>query len=541
MQRREEMQAMLLQTRKLEALGQLTGGVAHDFNNVLTAITGTYGLIRRRTDSPVVHDLVSRGERAVERAANLTRQLLTFARKQDLCPAALDLSTMLRDAEDMVRHAIISSIRYTREIPPDIWPVLADRQQLEVALLNLAVNARDAMLDGGTLTITARNLNAAARPAHLPARDYVAIAVRDTGTGMPPEIISRVIEPFFTTKEQGKGTGLGLAMVNGFAEQSGGCLRIESAPGSGTTIEIILPRADRPVAENDGRGESVLDSMLHGDATILVVDDDEPVRTTIAGLLRDLGYTVIEARNAEVAQVLVHTLARLDLVITDVMMPGATGPVLAAKLRAEHPALPILFVTGHSFNESLAGEAVLAKPFTEQDLAAAVLERLGRRPAANASPLPGGAFVSRLRTQPLREAYLAWMRMQMGGRLPRPDDVDPAQFGLGPDACWVAVDAMSPAPAFRFLEVGQALQARLGRPLEGETAGGGQPGDEELGALIAAYRRCASQKVPVYQSAHYDFSDGEPVRFDRLVLPFSADTLNVTHLLALVQFEGRVS
>ncbi len=367
MQRREEMQAMLLQTRKLEALGQLTGGVAHDFNNVLAAIMGSFGLIRRRTECPEVLTQVERGEQAADKAAALVRQLLSFARKQQLRPQVLDVQTVVMDTDTLIAHAIGRNVTRCVDIPSGTWPVLADPQQLEVALLNLAVNARDAMPDGGAMTITARNLPAQDRPRHLPVRDYIAIGVRDTGHGMPQSVAARATEPFFTTKEPGKGTGLGLAMVHGFAEHSGGCLRIDSQEGQGTLVEIILTRGDQDATQ-------ALDPTQHGGATILVVEDDEQIRSMTAGILRDLRYTVIEARNAEVALALVHTLDRLDLVITDIVMPGADGPTLVNRLRSERPSLPVLFLTG--FAASQADDPVLRKPVSRNELAAAVLDCL---------------------------------------------------------------------------------------------------------------------------------------------------------------------
>jgi len=380
MRRREAAQGALLQSQKLEALGHLTSGVAHDFNNILGAITGSYSLIRRRTDSAAVLAIVHRGEQAAERARKLIRQLLIFARREKLIPELLDPATVLRRAEDLICHAVGPRITYALEVPARVWPIMADVRQLEIALLNLSVNARDAMPEGGALTIAVRNLGPAEQPAHLPVREYVSIAVCDNGEGMSPEVLARATEPFFTTKPPGKGTGLGLSMVRGFAEQSGGCLWIKSGLGVGTTGEIVLPRAALIglAAAESALDAAAPDPALHGGATILLVEDDELVRPMTAGLLRDLGYTVEEAASAEAASALVHTLERLDLVVTDVAMPGADGPTLAARLRAERPALPVLFVTGHLLGPALAGEAVLRMPFAGADLGVMVLKGLGR-------------------------------------------------------------------------------------------------------------------------------------------------------------------
>ena len=531
MRRREAAQSALLQSQKLEALGQLTGGVAHDFNNILAAVTGSYRLIERRVEDPKVVELIRHGERAAERARRLIRQLLAFARKERLSPAALDPAEALHEAEDLICHAAGSRLRCRLEAPPGLWPVLADPHQLEIALLNLVVNARDAMPQGGDLTIAVRNLAAAERPPGLRPGDYVGIAVRDGGEGMAPEVLARATEPFFTTKPQGKGTGLGLSMVHGFAEQSGGGLRIESRPGEGTTVEIVLPRAALEAQAPGRNGEAVPDQGRHGGATVLLVEDDDQVRPVTAGFLRELGYTVAEAANAEAAGALVHTLERLDLVVTDVAMPGADGPTLAARLRAERPGLPFLFVTGHPPGPALAGEAVLRKPYTGAEFGAAVLERLGRRP-----PPPSAAdrLLARLRRPALRELYLAWgaARAAAGEALPPPGGaLDPARFGLADSAFTVAVDAAGEPPGFRPFSAGPAVAGRL----EGELAAtAGSEGQEVLGTLEGAYRRCLRSQAPVYQAARLDFGDGSPLHAERLLLPLSDNGQTVTCLLGIM-------
>jgi len=542
MRRREEAQAELLQSRKLEALGQLTGGVAHDFNNVLAAIIGSYTLIRRRTDAPDILGIVGHGEQAAARAAKLVRQLLAFARKEELRPAALAPAGMLHDAEDLLWHAVGNHVRCVLDAPDGLWPVLADQHQLEIALLNLAVNARAAMPDGGTLTVAARNLPVSECPAHLPARDYVGISVCDTGTGMPPEVVARATEPFFTTKPRGEGTGLGLSTVHGFATQSGGALRIESQPGAGTLVEIILPRAAfTDVAAGSGLGGAVLDSARHGGAVILLVEDDEQVRPMTAGFLRELGYDVMEAASAEAASALVHTLNRLDLVITDVVMPGADGPTLIARLRTERPALPVLFATGHVPGPVLTGEVVLSKPFSGAELAAAVLERLGRRTTANAVLTPEDRLLARLRTPGLRELFLVWCAARRGNVPPPPGSIDPDPFGVGGNTFVIEVDGTCSPPAMRYVRMGAALTARIGRSVVGEAIAEEQGGDEVFGSLAAVYGRCAKLRMPVYQAARYDFGDGAPVTFERLVLPLSADESTITQLIGVALLDGQTS
>ncbi len=537
--RREEVQAMLLQTRKLEALGQLTGGVAHDFNNILAAIVGSYSSIRRRTDSRPLLDVVARGEQAAERASVLVRQLLTFARKQELMPQALDVKAVIDQADDLIAHTIGPKIRCVVDIAAGTWPVHADPQQLEVALLNLAANARDAMPDGGALTLSARNLKDEERPRHLPVRPYVVIGVRDTGYGMAPAVAARATEPFFTTKGPGKGTGLGLAMVHSFAEQSGGCMLINSQVGVGTRVELILARADHEaVPESDADEAPELDLALHGGAMVLVVEADDQLRQAAAGMLRDQRYTVVEARNAEVAQVLVYALERLDLVVTGIEMPGADGPTLAARLRTERPNLPVLFMTGQVPGPALEGETLLFTPFTRAALARAVLERLGRQMlVAQLQPSGARSLLARVRTVALRDLYFGWNAKCAGNALPAPADPNPAGFGLQRHSFLLSVCRNGEEIDMRFLSAGEALTARLGRDLTGERVGTDPSDEEVLGSLEAVYRRCVRDRQPIYQFIRFDFGDDSPLRFERLVLPLAERGQEITHLLGVILFD----
>lgn len=533
MRRREDMQSSTLQAQKLEALGQLTSGVAHDFNNVLAAISGSYGLIRRRAGSPDILDIVQHGEKAVDRASKLIGQLLAFVRREKLTPKLLDVAHLLDGAQDLIQHAIGPDMRCELDISPKLHPVLADPYQLEVALLNLVVNARDAMDRRGTIVISARNIRPAERSSERARGDQVAIAVRDTGQGMSPDIVARATDAFFTTKPEGEGTGLGLAMVNGFASRSGGRIHIESEVGAGTTIEIIIPRA--PIdSVADGEADAPgPDPALHGDATLLLVDDDDQFRQVTASFLRELGYHVLEANNAETATALVHTLQRLDLLLTDEDMPGASGRTLVTRLRADWPGLPVQFLTGSSPVAKLAGEAVLRKPFKFSSLGAAVLERLGRW-----TP-PGGAadrLLKRLKTPALRQFYLNWQTAKVDGiTLPSLSSLDPARFGLGPHSFTAAIENEDPLK-FRFLSVGSALTSRLGRPLDGAAIDSTPEDEDILGELHATYRRCARNRSPVYQAARMDFGDGSPLHLERLVLPVSENSQAVTHLVGIAMF-----
>ena len=533
MRRRDEMQTSLLQAQKLEALGQLTSGVAHDFNNVLTAISGSYELLRRRSDPLVQLKIIEQGEKALDRASRLVSQLMSFARRDNSAPKLLDLASMLPDTADLLCHAIGSGMSCEFDISPLVSSVIADPNELEVALLNLAVNARDAMSAEGRITISARNLDAADVPGELLPQDYVSIAVADTGAGMPPEVISRATETFFTTKPEGKGTGLGLAMVNGFAKRHGGCLRIESTQGEGTTIEIILPRAPIDTTEGGMTLTGPAETGLHGDAKILLVDNDNALRHVLATHLRELGYVVLEAASAEAAGALVRTLKQLDLLITDVVMPGSSGTMLAHSLRTERPDLPVLFMTGGDIGPELAGETVLAKPFSVTAISSAVLTSLGRSSLANGVR---DRLMRRLKTPALRRLYLTWLTcMADRNVMPTLSELDPARFGLGPHSYVIDVEGQQP-PSFRFRSVGSALTQRLGRALNGGTIDGGFEEEELLGEQHTTYRRCLRSRTPVYQSARFDFGDGVPLSFERLVLPLSEGAETITQLVGIAVF-----
>jgi CheY-like chemotaxis protein len=330
-------------------------------------------------------------------------------------------------------------------------------------------------------------------------------------------------------------------MVHGFASRAGGCLRIESRVGIGTTVEIVLPRAAvSELGSSPAGGESADGIAADGSrpATILVVEDDEQVRQVIAGYLGERGYTIVEAPTAEAALVLSHSIETLDLLLTDVGMPGAAGPALVQRWRVERPDLRVLFITGQA--DFVADEPVLVKPFTGIQLVEAVQRRLD--PAMNTDQEDGDKLLRRLRSPILCAAYLAWRAAHNGGRPPRLPDLG---WGGGMPGSrhsfTVAVEPEGDQLAFRYLRVGSALEARLGRELTGTrtaSARGGAHDDELLGSLEGSYRRCARMLGPSYEYGNYDFGDGEPVTFERIILPLSDDGQRVTHLLGMALFNG---
>jgi PAS domain S-box-containing protein len=389
----EKTRAAFLQSQKMETIGQLTGGIAHDFNNLLAVILGNLELLRKRLqEDPKITRMVENSILAAQRGASLTQRMLAFARRQELKTEPVDVPTLVRDMADLLQRSIGPTIRIDTYFPLRLAPALADPNQLELALLNLGVNARDAMPEGGTITIAAREERvAASEPGGPPIGEYICLSVADTGEGMDEQTLARAVEPFFTTKGVGKGTGLGLSMIHGFAEQSGGRLVIKSQKGQGTVAEIWLPVAQveattasepDPATLRVERGVRAL--------TILVVDDDALVLMNTAAMLEDLGHEVVEASSGDQALRVLRRPRRIDLVITDQAMPGITGTELAAAIRSEWPDVPVVLATGYAELPPGAGADLprLNKPFMQDDLARVV--------AATVEP-PGNATIVQFR------------------------------------------------------------------------------------------------------------------------------------------------
>ncbi len=373
-------QEQLRQSQKMEALGQLSGGIAHDFNNLLTVVVGTLDLIARRTEDVRIKRYADNALSAAERGARLTAQLLAFSRVQRLEVQATLIAELVENMRPLLRNVLGPAIKLQIEFECERMPVMADPTQLELAVLNLAINARDSMPEGGVLTIRSRRA-AIAGDGELDDGDYVELAIRDSGAGMAAHVLGRAFEPFFTTKEVGKGTGLGLSMVYGVARQSGGIARIESEPGAGTTVKLYFRTATGAGAEPACADEAAPEQVPRSpSATVLVIDDDPDVRGFIAASLEELGYAVGEASDGESGCALFAEL-RPDLVVLDYVMPGMSGAEVASRILAERPGQPILFVSGYSDTEvirRLAPEVpLLAKPFRADALDAAVRAALG--------------------------------------------------------------------------------------------------------------------------------------------------------------------
>ncbi|RAK58253.1 hybrid sensor histidine kinase/response regulator [Phenylobacterium deserti] len=385
---RKQLEDQLRQSQKMEAVGQLTGGLAHDFNNMLTGVLGGLDMVRRRIGQGRVAEaerFIDAAVSSAERAAALTHRLLAFSRRQTLDPQAVNVNQLISSMADMLRRTLGERVDLAVVLQPDLWTALIDANQLESALLNLAINARDAMPDGGKLTLETSNIHLdrplAAGSDQLPPGDYLMVGVSDTGTGMPEHVIARAFDPFFTTKPLGQGTGLGLSMVYGFAHQSGGHVSIYSAPGLGTTVKLYLPRhlADTPAAQVSNRGEAP------GGAgeTVLVVEDEPAVRAVIVELLNELGYQTLEVADTDSALKILHSSRQIDLLISDVGLPGLNGRQLADVARQSRPDLPVLFITGYAAgaarrSEFLApGMEMISKPFAVDALALKIRAMIG--------------------------------------------------------------------------------------------------------------------------------------------------------------------
>ena len=381
---REAAEAQLRQVQKMEAVGQLTGGIAHDFNNMLAVVVGGVDLARRRLNGPR-REVLAHLNNAMEgatRAAALTRRLLSFARSEPLLPERVDPAQLVGGMSDLLDRTLGERIMVEVQADPETWPVYVDSHQLENAIVNLAVNARDAMDGVGRLLIRAENVKVAANEVgDIRAGEYVRISVTDTGCGMPPDIIDRAFEPFFTTKPVGKGTGLGLSQIFGFAHQSGGEAGIESEVGKGTTVSLYLPRsaAETPIRLHSAPQRMSEDERVPG-ARILVVEDDPRVRTSTVEALQDLDYDPVACSSGEEA-IRLFDGQTFDLVISDVIMPEMTGPELIRILKEKRSDFAILFVTGYvgeGESESLIGHELLRKPFTVGALASAVATALSQ-------------------------------------------------------------------------------------------------------------------------------------------------------------------
>ena len=372
---RSELEEQLRHAQKMEAIGRLSGGIAHDFNNLLTAIRGYSDLLMKALQGSPLYADVEEIFNAAERASTLTGQLLAFSRRQILSPEIVVLNQRVTDMSRMLDRLIGEHIAIDLRLASDLWPVRADAAQLEQVLVNLVLNARDAMTQGGRLSIETSNREITpkqARALEIAAGPFVELRVRDSGVGIPPDVQARIFEPFFTTKPKGAGTGLGLSMVYGFVRQSGGAITVDSAVGRGTTLSLLLPRIEDAAAK--APPASPAPPAEPGSGTVLIAEDERALRRLSATVLRQAGYDTLEAVDGQQAlDLFTEHSGRIVIVVTDVVMPRVGGIELAARIRESHPDLPILFVTGYveqsdALHQSAAGTPVLLKPFSPESL-----------------------------------------------------------------------------------------------------------------------------------------------------------------------------
>jgi signal transduction histidine kinase/CheY-like chemotaxis protein len=380
-------EAQIRQLQKMEAVGQLTGGIAHDFNNMLAIVVGSLDIAKRSltTDPQKAERFIGNAMEGARRGAQLTSRLLAFSRQQSLDPRPLDINDLVRDMSDLLVRSIGSGIALQTVLAAELWRTFADASQLESALINLCVNSRDAMPDGGELIVATLNAALDAADARaLDARhgDYVCICVTDSGTGMQPDVLARAFDPFFTTKTPGKGTGLGLSQVYGFVKQSEGHVRIDSQPGRGTAVRIYLPRYLGNEIPTHGATPREPQASRPNRETVLVVEDEDGVRRMTVEALQSLGYTVIAAAGPEHALDLLNEGVRANLLFTDIVMPGMDGRALAERIKEKQPEVKVLFTTGYTRGAPLydviaeSGGAMLPKPFTVEQLAAKIRSTL---------------------------------------------------------------------------------------------------------------------------------------------------------------------
>jgi PAS domain S-box-containing protein len=386
-----QVEEALRQSQKMEAVGQLTGGIAHDFNNLLQGIIGALDRVQKRISEGRINDVnrfIDGAMTSANRAAALTHRLLAFSRRQPVDPRAIDVNMLIATVEELLRRSIGETITMRVTAADDLWTVRCDGNQLENALLNLAINARDAMPSGGSLTIETRNIVLSARDAairELAAGEYVELRVTDTGAGMPADVKARAFDPFYTTKPIGQGTGLGLSMIYGFVRQSDGAIRIDSEPGKGTSIEILLPRYTGDESADAAAETSSEEQRAGANEVVLVVEDEAVVRLLIVEVLNDLGYQALEAADGPQALRILQSSQRIDLLVTDIGLPGLNGRQVADAAREKRPSLKVLFMTGYA--ENAAGKSflekgmeIITKPFTMDILATKIREIIESRP-----------------------------------------------------------------------------------------------------------------------------------------------------------------
>jgi signal transduction histidine kinase len=535
--RLSESRKQVSQSEKVKLLGQFVGGVVHDINNVLAVMTSASHLLRRESPSSAAAHILDHADAAIERGARLVRQLLDFSRVNSENPEVVYLERLLSQDAHLLVHLAGPEIKIRLDFSDDAWPVLVAPGKLQTVIFNLVANSRDAMPNGGDLRLQLTNCYENERPLGLPPKDYIALTVSDTGKGMAPEVLARAGEPFYTTKEKGRGTGLGLASAFDLAEQCGGGVALRSELGKGTAVTIHLPRA--AVAGQLLREPAAFaDSEEHGGATILIVEDDDTVRRHLGNLLRSLTYAVIEATSPQHALAATLSAVKIDLIVASLGLASAPGFDLLRRKTRPAAAIPRIFLSASVDEPVPQGEMVFRKPIAEALFLQAVLQELGRAPASivTAETLRLADKVrDRIRNPKVRNLYESWRRLASdNGRLPTPDDAAHFDNALSDNSYLLEIMGPEDAPAFRFARVGNALTERLGRPLEGEIL---RASDHDvLGSITRAFQRCL-KGVAYFDYSRLSLGDGRMLLFERLLLPLSDNKTTVTHLFGVATFD----
>lgn len=531
MHRRELVQQALLHAQRLETVGTLTSGVAHDFNNALQPILSALELLDDATDDRRLKGVLSRALRASRQATGLVRSLLSIARKSDPITTLVDPAGLVRDLAPLVRSALSAKVSCAFALEPAAWPVVVEPARLEAALLNLVANARDAQPDGGSVEVAVRNVAwDDAKPSALRPGEYVALSLRDAGPGMSPEVLARATEPFFTTKGPSHGTGLGLAMVEALAVACGGALSLQNTSPTGLLAELFLPRAS--AGAGSVHASDTAPPARRG--IVLCAIEDDRARALACADLRSAGHTVLDARDADVALALAHAVQTLDLVVVDLPAThGAPseGAGLVARLRAERPGLPAL-VASHGPGGDEPDH--LSRPY-EGRLVDAVARRLAPPGALDEQQAHALERIrARVKDASLRALVDQWGAARGGAPLPRTATLETPLLVHAEHTFLALVEAASAPPTFRVLSVGRALAERLGYAPHGEVwASRAEAG---LGSVEDAYRRAVRTRLPVYEYARFALDDGPVTLFERLLLPTSDDGPSPTHVFGVVLF-----
>lgn len=534
-----EANAKIGHLEKLRLLGQFAGSIVHDLNNILATMSSASSLLRRRVDSPVAADILNHVDQAVLRGSELTRQLLDFSRNEAGAAEVIDLRTLVETDFALLKHLVGRDVALTLDCDEDVAPVLAPSSRVRSVLFNLLANSRDAMDGSGAISIRLRNRVIYGRVGDLPAGCYSVIEVSDDGCGMTGEVIAKLGQAFFTTKASGKGTGLGIPSAFELAEMCGGKVEIHSALGKGTTISLVLGAspAEGRLFENT---QVDIDSTLHGNATIMVVENDIMLRSHLASSLRALGYSVLEATSASSAIGTALTATKIDLLISDLQLDQSSGHEAAEALRQIAPDLPVIFLSGSPAMGIPSGELLLRKPVDEEVMALVILEQLGRLPARHLTQKllsQSERLKGRLRQPAMLAAYEAWRQACLDShRLPSRAVLEPLEAMLASTSYVVEVAGTIDIPTFRFVKASAQLEHRLDRPLLDCFVTSAD--DDALGSLGKALARVTKGV------AHYDFTrfraGDAKVNFERLLLPLSDNGVDVTHVLGVVTIDEQL-